>query len=313
MSSIDKGLNVEFDSLVNKILIFNTSNNFTNKLWFSVTDLETNLNVCAWWCIFSPNSLQEWGLPDYYFKLKKSFKINVFDGETFNLIFCKNFTMKNIIDKKLWFKTKNLKDSNYANWYSVYDENEYNLKFSESDVVYDLGANVGTFTKFCSLNNVKHIYAFEPDIENYICMANTFKNENNITLINKAILDENKKEKFFIHEHSVSNSILNVSDIFLEIDCINLEDYILKNKFILPTIVKIDIEGCEFKFFEKLSNDFIKNTRIFIFEFHIFNLNDREMLFNNIFKKVLGLEFSIRSTKFTDLNSNIGTVIFEKI
>lgn len=312
MLSIDN-LKIEFDRLANKIYMFNTLNVYTNKLWFSVTDLETNLNVCVWWCIFSPNSSQEWSLPDYYFKLNKSFKINVFDGETLNLFFHKIFLISEQIDKRLWFKTKNLKDINHANWHNLFNENEYNLNLNNSDIVYDLGANVGTFTKFCLLNNVKHIYSFEPDVENYISMANTFKNQNNITLINKAILDQNKKEKFFIHEHSVSNSIFNVSELFVEIDCINLEDYIVKNKFILPTIVKIDIEGCEFKFFEKLSDSFIRNIRIFIFEYHIFNPENKEILYNNILKKVLEFGFSIRCTKFTNLNSNIGTFIFEKI
>ena len=84
--------------------------------------------------------------------------------------------------------------------------NEY-ITLSESDVVYDLGANYGIYTMWALSQNVKHVYAIEPTPNNVKYMQKTFEWDNNVDIIQKAISDKTKTETFYTWHNSVCNSI----------------------------------------------------------------------------------------------------------
>lgn len=302
-------LEITYDSFENIIFIKNNSVNFTGALWFSITDSETNLNVTHWWMNIAPNETMQWSLPDFYYSNVKQFKVNVMD-EIYNLLLEREFKLKKIVNK-INFISKNSLEITYGSWESLVHKNEYNISLKNSDIVYDLGMNVGTFSFWSLSKKVNYVYAFEADNE---CVKNAkvlFENYNNIEIFNKAILDKDDKINFYIHEHSIANSIFNKSENVIEIESINLENFINFNSLKKPTIIKCDIEGSEYKFIEKLSDNFFETIRIFILEFHLLTEECNNNLFSLI-KKFLKLNYTLRLTEMSDFKNNVGTLIFEK-
>lgn len=302
-------LEIKYDSVENIIYIKNNAINFTGLLWFSITDCETNLNVTHWWMNIAPYEIQTWNLPESYYQNVKEFTVNVMD-HLYNILFKENIKLKKI-NKKFNFKPKNLIDITYGSWESLIYRNEYDIQIKKDDIVYDLGANVGTFSMWCLMKNVKYVYAFEPDP---ICISNMhelFIDRDKIQIVNKAISNENKKMNFYLQEHSISNSLFIESNNFIQVECIDLENFINLNNFKKPTIIKCDIEGAEYDFVKNLSEPFFDSIRIFILEFHLLKEQSKISL-HEIIEKFLKMRYSVKLTDMSDFKNNVGTLIFEK-
>lgn len=302
-------LNISYNSSDNILKIKNDTQNFTDKLWITITDAGSNLNVFNWWVVFGPTENINFALPPWYYENAKEFYINVL-SESFDLLHRKHFIIKPD-NNKTYFFTKNVFETNYGSWDSLINKKEYDINFKKSDIVYDLGANVGVFSRWAIMNGAKHVYAYEPDTECYKCLKNTFANDLNINIFNNAILNENVKKTFYISEHSVCNSLYGGGYTTIEIDCINLPSHIKNNNLLNPTIIKCDIEGAEFDFINSLNNDFFETIRIFILEFHSKNENFKIDLYH-VLEKMLQLGYKARLTNISDFKNGMGAIIFEK-
>lgn len=302
-------LQITYDSVENIIFIKNNTSVFTDFLWFSITDCETNLNVTHWWMIIAPNETQKWNLPLSYYNVVKEFNINVLDS-SYNLLYKQNIKLKKM-EEVINFKPKSLIDITYGSWESLVYRKEYDIIFRNDDVIYDLGANVGVFSIWCSKHNVNHIYAFEPDNECVFNMRELFKYKQNVEIINKAILNVDKQMEFYLQDHSISNSLFKKSDKSIQVECINLEKFITSNNFKNPTIIKCDIEGAEYDFIQSLSDKFFESIRIFILEFHFLTEEHRYNLYK-IMERFLKMRYSIKLTDMSFFENNVGTLIFEK-
>lgn len=120
----------------------------------------------------------------------------------------------------------------------------------ESDVVLDLGANIGYFTLiFSKLVGLKgKIFAFEPDPTNFaILRENVLINKcSNVILIQKAVSKTSGKGTIYLSEnnkgdHRIFDSGDNRKEIIIETT--SLDDY-FKN-FSRINFVKMDIQGSE--------------------------------------------------------------------
>jgi FkbM family methyltransferase len=62
---------------------------------------------------------------------------------------------------------------------SVVELNEYRLpdRFEADDVILDVGAHIGSFTKACLDRGAGKVFAFEPDLENFSAAINNLGNE----------------------------------------------------------------------------------------------------------------------------------------
>lgn len=164
-----------------------------------------------------------------------------------------------------------------------------NLSIKDNDVVYDLGANIGAFSLACSNYNISKIYAFEPHAETfgYLCY-NTERYGTNVTCFQKAICDDFKKVSFggISSTCSLGYGIISDNDLKKdEVYGINLEQFVKANSLMLPSYLKIDIEGAEYSFFDSTSDSFFQNTHSIFFEFHRndgSNLNSILNRFNNM-------------------------------
>lgn len=143
----------------------------------------------------------------------------------------------------------------------------YNIKdFNESDIVFDTGSHIGTFTYFIA-NKVKQVICFEPDIVNFKIGKYNNRNNKNVIFINEAIVANQDKKRYLYKSYSNSEGShsLHVKSRIksIMVSCVNYQNMIDKYK---PTIIKVHLEGEEFFIYDKPVN---KNVRIFIVDFHL--------------------------------------------
>lgn len=303
-------IDIDIDRVNSKFIVKNNSGIETPKINFFLVDKESNLNVYSFWMVINAYRTMEYGCSKSYLDHTKGFILHCYD-ENLNRIYSKEFQFNSKINTDNFFYVKHCFDFNYWSWHNLVHEPEYNLNFENNDIVYDLGANVGVFSRFCLSNNVKQVYAFEPDIENYNCMCKTFCSEKNINLYQKAIFNKKEIKKFFIFHHSVANSFYINSDKSIDVEAINLEEFIKENNLLLPTIIKSDIEGAEYDFLSGCTDAFFDTIHTFILEFH-FNVYYNYSNLADILKRFLLLGYNVSMTKMTKLETNTGTLIFKK-
>jgi FkbM family methyltransferase len=143
------------------------------------------------------------------------------------------------------------------------------------DVILELGANVGSITSRLILKG-KTVYAFEPEPVAFHALKNI--NANNLILSNKAAWIENKKLNFYRHKDwdktksTTSSSLISAkknvdSANMIEVEAIDIVDFI--EKLNCRVLIKMDIEGAEYKIINKLlrSNALENITKIYC-EFH---------------------------------------------
>lgn len=138
-----------------------------------------------------------------------------------------------------------------------------------SGTVIDAGANVGFFTLYAKHYGAKKIYSIDPDPLPFFYLQKNFGQDANVTLLNKGMnvsdggMDINLclgasvgTSEFFVTENSMKMHIPTIS-----IDSIlKIEDNI--------NLLKLDIEGTEFKVIENLNQKHFDKINQFFIEFH---------------------------------------------
>jgi len=191
-------------------------------------DLNTNLTAFSWYTDFSGAGYTEWSVPEKYYNAEynSGFEIIAYIEE--EQVFSKKFQFKKIDNSFYFSSPKN--ELNFGSWESLVYDQEYDVILSPQDIVYDLGANFGVYTMYAISEGVEQVYAFEPTPNNVNHLKETFKWDKNVQIIDKAIAGENKTTTFWLHPHSVGNSLINNDDNHpqwpVEVECINLEQWI---------------------------------------------------------------------------------------
>lgn len=300
--------NICFDEDANSLNIFNKSDKEIQiDVW--VVDLKTNLTFKGFWAFYYPyQSTNHPFSNEYSIENSSGFIVKVFYQKA--LIQEKTFKFYNTNENCIFHITKN-NEYNYPSWKQLMLDKHVEVKLNKNDVFYDLGANVGVYTMWAKLNNVRQIYAFEPNPTLFQDMGKTFANDKNVAIFDHAIADRFEKADFTINSQSVSSSFYHADGDKYSVQMINLEQFCNDNNLLKPTVIKCDIEGSEYDFIKSLSNDFIQNLRVLIFEYHYINGYEFKDL-AQVIKRMLSLGFTARSTKDTDFNYKAGCVIFEK-
>ena len=102
---------------------------------------------------------------------------------------------------KIKLRTKSTDLQAFAN---VWILKEYEIKgfeIKEDDVIIDIGAHIGLFALFASLNSPKgKIISIEPHPKNFLILKENMANNNfdKIVLVNKAVTDSNKTIELFL-------------------------------------------------------------------------------------------------------------------
>jgi len=160
---------------------------------------------------------------------------------------------------------------------SGYEYNLRTIKLHKAPLVVDLGGHIGTFSIFIASNFKKaKIFTFEPDRENYNILNQNIKLNNikNVYAKNLAISD-------YIGKGFLKKENMNTDAYFLEnvkgkkfnCDVSTLESAIKKFGIKKIDILKIDIEGGEYKLFlhKQTLNYILSNIHYIFMEYHDIN------------------------------------------
>ena len=180
--------------------------------------------------------------------------------------------------------------------YSAYDK--INFKVEQDDIVVDLGANIGIFTKYALENGAKAVYAFEPEDINFKCLEQNVVKYNNVNLYKKAVSNINGKRKLFLDKTSgghslffndINNTKLNKHE---EIDCITIQSLFDENILDKIDFLKIDVEGAEVDILNSISDDIYKKIKKITIEYHHMLFDFDESIKHNLIQKLKNLEYN---------------------
>jgi FkbM family methyltransferase len=193
---------------------------------------------------------------------------------------------------------------NYEEFFidGIYDS--YDL--DNCKVVFDIGANVGLWTKYILSRNAKKVYCFEPNKKALVHLNKSLNTDSNTIIIDKAIYKENTSLSFYVNEE---NSL--VSSLIAEsghapsynVNAITLDEAIKNSNEGKIDLIKIDVEGAEFGIIKSLSKETAEKIDSFLIEYHDFYFENGMEQVNDMIQKLENLGFiveksTIKNSKF---------------
>lgn len=139
------------------------------------------------------------------------------------------------------------------------DTIEWINSFSNGDLLYDIGANVGMYSIYAASKGIK-VIAFEPEAQNYAQLnRNIFLNQfqNHVTGFSIAVGISSAIDNLFLSDFTVGGAINNLGSsvdynhqpmesVFKQgVMSISLDDLIEKYNLPVPNHIKIDVDGLE--------------------------------------------------------------------
>jgi FkbM family methyltransferase len=299
-----------------RIRLWNQTDEFIS-LDFSVLCLDTNLCFYKGWATAPVGSFTDIHLPEDY-KLginKLGIRVMLFEKGYLQLIHLDDHYAVDGVPENHF--SSDSREYQYGSWYTLEHVNEYEgiFNFGPDDVIYDLGANIGVFTKWVlNQSQIKKAYLFEPTAHLIRHLNSTFGHLENIEIFDKAITSEDKVGVFHTFENSVSNTLWDFDGKnhtyrgTLQVQCVNLEQFIKNNGLLPPTFIKMDIESSEYESLAATSDEFFSTVKQISLEYHD-NINDRVM---DLVKRFLQLGFKIYLRKGDGISSPSGVLILYK-
>ncbi|MHA1790848.1 MAG: FkbM family methyltransferase [Candidatus Helarchaeota archaeon] len=247
-------------------------------------------------------------------KLKKQKGLKAKVGMILNSLAWRYLSFKKWVFFKIFFRKKGIYLT-WANDYRMYvntkDEGlaadilryhvrePYSTKIfkkliKKNDIIFDIGANIGYYVLLEGLQAKKgKIIAIEPVRENFnLLKKNVELNKlKNILLLRAAVGSKNTVEKLYVYsERNVSGLMQMQNKKLLKTEIV--KSYTLKNlveKYgVLPTILRMDVEGYEYDIFQGCTSilNEMKNGSLIYFEFHPPLMNYKKSIkILNLFKK----------------------------
>ncbi|MBA7559915.1 FkbM family methyltransferase [Candidatus Atribacteria bacterium 1244-E10-H5-B2] len=133
------------------------------------------------------------------------------------------------------------------------------LDLQPSDVVYDIGGNIGFYTIFLAkkISNQGEVFVFEPEKESYIHLQNNIKLNNltNVCAFQKAVGDRSGEAKLYLGQTTGNFSLVKTYE--KETGCqiveiVNGDQFVKEKNLPIPKVVKIDVEGYEYSVLQGL-------------------------------------------------------------
>jgi FkbM family methyltransferase len=145
------------------------------------------------------------------------------------------------------------------------------VKIRSDDIVFDIGANVGMFSRYAFQRGAKAVHAFEPNTNLKECFENLNKGSN-YKLVNKAV---SSFPVDLVLQNDLFDSYVKKSDSSdSNSSFVNINDYIKENDIIWIDYLKVDIEGAEYDLFNTIDKDFLRDRVVKIaLEYHNNNEN----------------------------------------
>lgn len=170
--------------------------------------------------------------------------------------------------KPVYFKADK-DDHTFHTVVEVFYHKDYEKSFTQvdvGDVIVDIGANVGVFSVYAQRFNPKKVYALEPVPDTFNYLVENTKNYSNVIPINMAIAENSGKEFITVTTHSGCNVLVKTGLEFadevekIEIDTININEFIKQHKITHIDFLKVDCEGGELDLFRTIDRDYLTNN-----------------------------------------------------
>jgi FkbM family methyltransferase len=221
----------------------------------------------------------------------------------------KDFRLKDPNSKRFQrIKKKEVKFNEYCDFMNFDLYNNFDIDIKQIKNYVDVGACYG-FAILPFVNQNTKIYMVEPDENNLEILNEMWSNSNKIKIINKAISDVNGKINFYLEDDlTVVSSIFETNALgnsegrrSVEVSSITpdnlIENYVDESEI---DLMKVDIEGAEYQFFESISENNMVKVKRFIIEFH----NNSDFRVMSILKKLAKNGFSYKLAKWNDLDGD---------
>jgi len=260
-----------------------------------------------------------WIIPPFNNNLKKSkngFYLEIYleDRKIVKNILVKDFDYKHSLSKKFkLIKDKEVKFNEFSDFddLSIYDVFNFDINSIKNYV--DIGANYGMSSISFIERSIK-TYMIEADSTNVEILNKLWNKNSKIKIIDKAISKEDGNIEFYLSPGigSVVSSLYKIdangNDLEREkviVESITpntlIENYIDEDSI---DLMKIDIEGAEYDFFETITDENIKKIKRFIIEYH----NNEDYKAMNIISKLTKNDFKFKLSKWSQ---NCGDYIIE--
>ncbi|MCM8782634.1 MAG: FkbM family methyltransferase [Candidatus Omnitrophica bacterium] len=157
---------------------------------------------------------------------------------------------------KISLSTKNKQDSSEVYyWLGFHEQNIQRLFHREIKagfIIYDVGANIGFFSLIgCRLAGPKgKVFAFEPlpdNIERIKQNVLLNKMQSTVFCIGKVVTDRSGRGRLLSFGRNDWVHFCNSDDANSPFETISLDDFIFKESYPAPNLIKIDVEGGEDK------------------------------------------------------------------
>lgn len=195
------------------------------------------------------------------------------------------------------FNYQNLNISGESNFLKNY------LNKIKHPIIFDIGANKGEYSKLCkNINKNAKILCFEPHPKTFMRLQENINN-NQITLINKALSDKTKKLPLYDCKANDGSSHASLwadviekvhgkESICHEVDVTTVDNIV--NKFNIKKIdlLKIDVEGDEINVL-KGSKETLNNNMIEVIQFEFTQINSTSRTFMKDFFDILEEKYTL--------------------
>lgn len=170
----------------------------------------------------------------------------------------------------------------------------------EGGTLIDVGANVGLFTKQVIKNKRCKVYAFEPVQRYYEYCRKIFQKETNVAVFNYGLSDKDQKLEIWVDRENLGwNTIvdeMHTDNMQNEIiQCVRFDDFVYSNNLERIDVVKIDVEGAEYKVLQGMHETIRKFRPIILLEIAWGAMNnphwteltkELEWIFDNGYEKI---------------------------
>ena len=214
-----------------------------------------------------------------------------------------------VLNKEVLMEYSKFDHSSWWTFYEVFIKREYS-GIKKGDVVLDVGSNLGFFSLFALNEGANKIFSIEPSPNNFEHLKNNTKDFPQIVTIQKAITYEDEQVDFFLDVASsvhtlYPNSNQKEGNTVIKIDGLDINSIIKNYGIEKIDFLKIDCEGGEYPFFEKIDEDYLSNNIGFIVgEVHRF-AGTKEDYENKIKAKLIRCGFEVKEDRSLNLDEVI--------